>query len=378
MSNPHSEFVSSQGKSIESYLQDALQAQSEKKYPKVLVLCQTIFQQSPDLLAARRLSAIAHLNLQSYQAALDDWNIYIPQRPEDSSAYGYRGICYQHLNRSTEALTDFEQAVSLQPQNPVFIHARGRVHYCRGELTLALADYDAAIELQPSRAEVYTDRAEIKFSQNELKTALLDCSLALKIDPKSIDAYRLRSSIYVELGDLHAAIADCHRWVDLDPLQVRAYTQRSWIYFRQGQYPTAIEECERILNLDPNHVRGHYLLGVLRSLSGLKREAVFNFTKAIALAPQESASRFNRGILYYDLQEPSKGKQDFDLALKLDGIAAPTEETGLYAKGLALFYLDFPDLACDTFHQAAKIAAKYHNTTFQQQIDLTISALGLG
>jgi hypothetical protein len=73
---------------------------------------------------------------------------------------------------------------------------------------------------------------------------------------------------------------------------------------------------------------------------------------------------------------------DFQLAQSiqaqgLDGWATSRDETGLYAEGLALYYMGQSDTAKAILYQSAVIAEKLKSAVFGKQILFTIEALGM-
>jgi tetratricopeptide (TPR) repeat protein len=175
-------------------------------------------------------------------------------------------------------------------------------------------------------------------------------------------------------------LADYHRLIQIDPQDLNAYIQRGWIYFRHGEYAAVTKDCEQILAADRNSVPANYLLGVVQSLSGFKQEAIYSFTKVMDTQPSFVCALYHRGLLHYDLKNEAKAMSDFDLAQEIQTQCMEStvnrDETGLYAEGLALYYMGQIDTARVILHQAALVAEKLKSAVFHQQIMFTIEALG--
>ncbi len=350
-------------------------------HDQVLVDCRIILEQIPNDISARWLNGVAHFYLRNYKIALFNFNQYLNLRPDDFYAYYYRGICFEQLDNPQQASIDLSRAIDLNPKQAIIYRKRGRIRQRLGDLTGAMIDYDRAISLDPHTAQTYCYRADIYINRGDYTEALMQCSRAIYLNPQLTSAYYQRGVINTEIGNLHAALADYHRLIQLDPLDLNAYIQRSWIYFRHGEYTQVMKDCEQVLTLDPTSIPANYLLGVVRSLSGFKQEAIFSFTKVLDFYPNFICALYHRGLLRYDLKDQHRAMADFKSAQEiqdrgLDCISA-RDETGLYAEGLALYQMGHKETARVILHQAALVAEKLKSVVFHQQITFTIEALGM-
>jgi tetratricopeptide (TPR) repeat protein len=364
----------------EYYYQRALISKQLKNYYQVLADCKWILERDPEHPSARWLNAVALVKTENYHIALLNLSKHITTYPQDPNGYCYRGICYERLERYAEALTDLDLAISIQPNQPVFHHARGRARQRLGDMAGALADFNITIDRKP-QAAVYQDRAEVNRCLGNHLEALYDCDKALELNPKSIDSYFRRGLTYTELGDLELALANYNQALDLDPEHVQAYIQRSWIYFRQEDYTRAKRDCQSAIGLDDTCFWANYVLGVVNVLLGLKNNALSNFSKAIALAPNYISARYHRGLLYQDMGDMPKAMADFEQARSVQdrGLErmVDRDETGFYAEGLALYHLGQPEAARTILMLGALAAKRFNNPSFHKLIQSSIEGLGV-
>jgi tetratricopeptide (TPR) repeat protein len=350
-------------------------------YAQILVDCKPILEREPHQIAPRWLNAIAHFHLGNYKIALFNFDRYIDLKVHDCYAYYYRGMCAEKLDDLPQALVDFNRAIDLHDNRATFYRKRGHVRQRLGDLTAAMADYDKALSLDPSMAEAYSRRADIYISRGDLAAALMECDRSLQLNPRLISAYYQRGVIHTEFGNLHAALADYHRLIQLNPQDLNAYIQRGWIYFRHGEYPAAMQDCEQVLAIDRDSIPANYLLGVVRSLSGFKQEAIFSLTRALDLYPNFVCALYHRGLLRHDLKDIDRAMADFRSAqdIQNQGLESVSvrDETGLYAEGLALYQMGHTATAKVILHQAGVVSQRLKSTVFYQQIAFTIEALGM-
>jgi tetratricopeptide (TPR) repeat protein len=366
---------------LEFHLCRAVISKKIADYPQILIDCKPILEHEPQQIPARWLNAIAHFHLGNYKLALFNLDRYINLKSNDFYAHYYRGMCHERLDDYPQALVDFNIAIELNGDRAAFYRKRGHVRHKLGDFTAAMTDYDEAIRLDPRMAEAYSRRADIYISRGDLAAALIECDRAIQLNPKLISAYYQRGVIDTEFGNLHAALADYHRLIQLNPQDINAYIQRGWIYFRHGEYPAAMEDCEQVLAIDRDSIPANYLLGVVRSLSGFKQEAIFSFTRAIDLNPNFVCALYHRGLLRHDLKDVERAMDDFKAAQEIQhqGLESISvrDETGLYAEGLALYQMGHSATAKVILHQAGVISQRLKSTVFHQQIAFTIEALGM-
>jgi tetratricopeptide (TPR) repeat protein len=376
---------------LDFYYYRALVNKKLADYDRVLLDCKFILERQPSAISVRWLNSRAHFQLGNYQLAIFNFSQYLNLQLDDTYAYYYRGISYERLNDLPHALEDLNRAIALKDDRGIFYRRRGRIAQLLGDFTSAMKDYDRAISLEPHMAQAYVNRADIYLNRGDYSRALIQCNQAIQLDPLLVSAYYQRGAINTEVGNLHAALADYHRLIQLDPQDLTAYLQRGWIYFRHGEYTAVIHDCEQIfslicgnspLMLGTHHlVTANYLMGVVQSLSGFKQEAIISFTKAIDLEPNFICALYHRGLMHYDLKREHKAKIDFALAQEIQnqGLESINErdETGLYAEGLALYYMGQIETSRSIFYQAVLVSQKFKNIVFCQQIMFTIEALGM-
>jgi tetratricopeptide (TPR) repeat protein len=352
-----------------------------KDYPRILADCKFILEQQPNDLPARWLNARSHFHMENHKLAIFNFSQYLNLQNNDVYAYYYRGVCYERLGNRTDALADLNRAIELEVNLAILYRRRGRIRQHLGDFTGAMSDYDRTISIDPKMAQAYTNRADIYINRGDYARAMVQCNEAIHLNPKLISAHYQRALIHTEVGNLHAALADYHRLIQLQPLDIQAYIQRSWIYFRHGEYTAAMTDCEKVLSIDRNSVPANYLLGVVQSLSGLKQEAIFSFTKVMDSHPSFICALYHRGLLEYDLKHEGKAMKDFELAQEIQGkgleSASERDETGFYAEGLALYYMGQTQTAISILQQAALLSQKLKSLVFHQQIIFTIEALSL-
>jgi tetratricopeptide (TPR) repeat protein len=365
---------------VHFYYQRALVNKILKNYDRVLVDCQKILAHDPNHAPASWLNAVALVKTENYQTALPNFDRHIQLSPQDPNGYYYRGVCYERLDNFSQALVDLDRAIELQPNHPIFHNARGRTRRKSGDLPGALTDFDITIDRKP-QAIIYEERSEIHRCLGSHDEALKDCTRAIELNPQLVSAYFRRGLIYGERGDIDLALQDYGSTIGIDPNYVDAYIQRSWIYFRQNNYNLAKIDCQMIQSLDSSCFWSYYIIGVIESISGLKREAIDSLTKAIEISANYVSARYHRGIVYDQLGDVANAMADFEQAriMQARGLErlVDRDETGFYAEGIALQHLGQPEAARKVLLFGALAAKRFNNNSFHQLIQAQIESLGL-
>jgi tetratricopeptide (TPR) repeat protein len=365
---------------LDLYYQRALVNKILKNYDRVLIDCEQIFAHDPNHPSASWLNTEALVKTEKYQTAVPKLDRHLQIYPQDPNGYYYRSVCYEKLEKFPQALVDLDRAIELQPDHPIFHHARGRNRRKSGDLPGALTDFKITIDLKP-QAIVYEERSEIHRCLGDSDEALKDCNRAIELNPQLVGAYFRRGLIYGERGDIDLALQDYGNTIGFKPQHRDAYIQRSWIYFRQNNYDLAKIDCQVVRSLDSTCFWPNYILGVIESISGFKREAIDSLTKAIDISANYVSARYHRGIVYHQLGDVTNAMADFEQArlMQARGLErlVDRDETGFYAEGIALLHLRQPDAARKVLLFGALAAKRFNNNSFHQLIQTQIELLGL-
>jgi len=93
--------------------------------------------------------------------AIEEFNSIIELEPENTSAYGNRGLTYTRLGEIALAIEDFSRIIEIDPKDAKAFYNRGTRFGQLSEYDQALEDYNQAIELIPAYAVAYFARGLI-------------------------------------------------------------------------------------------------------------------------------------------------------------------------------------------------------------------------
>ncbi|HEY8561915.1 MAG TPA: tetratricopeptide repeat protein [Pyrinomonadaceae bacterium] len=165
--------------------------------------------------------AEAHVHLNNFEAAIDDFSKAIEIDPNNDFLYSSRGQIYLELNDYERALADLNKALEIDEGYYNYAN-RARIYKQSGDLDRALRDFDKAIALnETSDSDLaryfdgYFDRAEIYMEKGDYNSAVRDYTTQIEKDPEFIDPYERRAAAYRFLGMDSLAAADEQRAAEL-------------------------------------------------------------------------------------------------------------------------------------------------------------------
>lgn len=272
-------------------LATALNEQADQTY--VLLYVRIAAALRPDHVDAHLLAAGILDGLERYDLAFDAYGAV----PATDAAYVTARIGQAdaaiRLDRPEEAVT-LLQDLALQKPDDISVHtALGDALRRQDRCDLAMDAYSRAIALVPDPAPgnwpLFYKRAGCALVNDDWPAAEADFRLGLSLSP---DEPRLLNELgysYVDRGEnLDEALGMIQRAVAAAPEVGFIVDSLAWAYFRLGRYSDAVapqEKASRLMPVDPV-VTDH--LGDIYWMVGRKREAQFQWRRALSFGPAEA------------------------------------------------------------------------------------------
>lgn len=188
-----------------------------------------------------------------------------------------------------------------------------------GQHSKALQEFDKAIAADSTMAEAYSIRGLAYEKLGLCARAIEDQDKAIELSPKLAQAYTRRGVAHGRLGMVDEARQDFDKAAGIDPDNVEALCNRAYLLFTEYAQPReAIEDLSRAARGSGNDAKPHFGLGVVRCFQGLYSEAIDDFTKAIAFAPENAKAYELRSLVYQRLGKQEEARADFAKARQLD------------------------------------------------------------
>jgi tetratricopeptide (TPR) repeat protein len=228
-----------------------------------------------------------------------------------------RGQVCARMGRVEEAVDDYTAVIALDPNWPEYYFDRGNLLRQLGRDDEALADYETVMRLSPPFHEAYYNRGDIRASRGDIDGALADFGYVLELDPDFVDAYVNRAALLLERGELDRAEADAREGLQRAPDNPHLHVVLGQVHADRGRYGAARLAFVRALGTDPElvtalagHASAAFELGDLDT-------ALADLRRAVDLAPDDAALRYNRAVVLQRTQRWDDALADLDAAADL-------------------------------------------------------------
>lgn len=272
------------------------------------------------------------LNAGRYADALVDFEDATLIDPGSVAAWAHLGLAQTWLRDFDEAGKSFAKAEAIDPDEPVLLRGQGLLAEFRRDPETAIAAFGRALEIDPDDSFARYHRARNHWSRRNAAAALADADEALESNPGWIELYMLRAEAHHALGEDDKALDQIElakRRASPSPGALKFLA--SGIYRLLGRYDEAVEMLKSLAEQGPDpaafaaiedpeqraatELRSQTFL--LSQISQLQMEAqdyagaLETIDRAIALDPDEPASRTARGIALWRLGRLDEAQDAF-------------------------------------------------------------------
>jgi tetratricopeptide (TPR) repeat protein len=108
--------------------------------------------------------------------------------PKNFLAINNRALAYIETEEYNLAMNDLQAALKLVPEYPEALNNRGIVNQKLSKLDEAVADFTAALKIDPRYVDALGNRAYTYRLKKDYKKAIADLELAMKINPQTYEA----------------------------------------------------------------------------------------------------------------------------------------------------------------------------------------------
>lgn len=118
-------------------------------------------------------------------------------------------------------------------------------------------------------------------------------------------------------GEFLEAIKCFSEAVKINKCDHKAFFNRAQVYFNLGEYAEAAKDFEIVLFLNPTHNKSRMMLGVTLRRQGRLAEALIKFNESIEYSKDDPNLFYNRGNVFFEMNNLEDAIIDFYEALKL-------------------------------------------------------------
>ena len=231
---------------------------------------------------------------QQFDLALDAYDNVPETDPLVLSAKIGRALNLRQNGHLEQAAETLQAALELKPESISLWQTFGDVLRQNGQPERAISAYSTAIDLLPApdiRAawRLYYARAIVEQSAGDWPAAEADFRQALKLNPEHPDVLNYLGYSLVDRGEkLDEALGMIETAVEAKPDSGAIADSLGWVYYRLGRFEeaeAAMEIAVKLLPIDPI-LSDHF--GDVLWMVDRKREARFQWRRALSYGPEES------------------------------------------------------------------------------------------
>ena len=272
-------------------LATALNPDADQTY--VLLYARVAAALRPDHVEALLMSAEILEGLQQYDLASDVFGQVPASDPAFVSARIGQADAAIRAGRTDASVALLQALAADHPKDETVQTALGDALRRQGHCDLAIPAYSAAIALIPDPAPghwpMFYKRAGCHVVQDDWTAAEADFRKALELDPTEPRLLNELGYSWVDRGvHLDEALGMIQRAVAASPDTGYIVDSLAWAYYRLGRYQDAVapqEKASRLMPVDPI-VTDH--LGDIYWQVGRKREAMFQWRRALSFNPDDA------------------------------------------------------------------------------------------
>ncbi|MEM1328176.1 MAG: tetratricopeptide repeat protein [Bacteroidota bacterium] len=288
-------------------------------------------------------------------AQIENVSAAIDQDIDNVELYRQRAALYYDLNSYDNAINDWQTVIEVDGSRPEDYHELADVYLDYFRSREALDIMEMAADKFPKNALTLLKLAEFQMILRKNSASFRTIDQLLKQDPQNAEAYFMMGMNFKETGDTARAINSFQEAVDRNSTLVDAWLQLGDLYTALGEelalqyYENAIRVAPQ--NVAPYHAKAFYLANVVDDLEG----AIAVYEEINRIDPQYEDAYFNAGLVYLDLGNFEKARQQFDLTLKF----SPTHIRAYFYRGLASEFLGNAAAAKQDYEQALRMKPDY-------------------
>ena len=125
--------------------------------------------------------------LDKFEQAIEDFTLFLNERPNNSEAHRKRGTAYYDLGQMQPALVDLNEAISLDSKDENAFCTRANIYASLNRGIDAISDYGKALALNAKCTEAYINRGLTFYNLNYFAEGLDDFETAHRLEPKNQD-----------------------------------------------------------------------------------------------------------------------------------------------------------------------------------------------
>jgi tetratricopeptide (TPR) repeat protein len=234
-------------------------------------------------------SAASYEDIGLLDAALAEFGLALEVNPNIADAHMGMGGIYQKRGDYEMASRAYERATIVAPNKFDAHYSLGLMKQLLGRIQEALRAYKTAWRLNPDDFKVNRELGSAYLQMGRPGEALTFVQIATKLDPESQAAWCNLAATYNLLGRYGEAVDTYRQAAELGDLADPVLLGLADAHIHLNNFQQAVNVLEALIRRSPS-VTAYERLGYVRFKMRSFKPALFQYRKAIALAPNDTAT----------------------------------------------------------------------------------------
>ena len=281
--------------------------------------------------------------------ALEHYDRYIENNPDDSDALYLRAIVYYEYDKYNDALSDITHAIRTHTKKTVMsksqlYHLRAKIYDMVDNYDAALADYNAALRLSSQDVDILCGRAQLFYNREDYALSDKDYNEALRINPNHLKAQIGLARNKIEIKQFQSAIDILNQVEKMDDTYGEIYRFRCEAYYELGDSRKAVDDLIKYMEIA--HIDNFSIRKLIDYSKQIPTYAIARLGSAIAEHPDDWELVYVRGKLHsarekyelalIDYTKVKESQEEPNLSILYD-IGICYKELGLYLQAIDVF-----------------------------------------
>ncbi|MEQ2545076.1 tetratricopeptide repeat protein [Alistipes intestinihominis] len=281
--------------------------------------------------------------------ALEHYDRYIENNPDDSDALYLRAIVYYEYDKYNDALSDITHAIRTHTKKTVMsksqlYHLRAKIYDMVDNYDAALVDYNAALRLSSQDVDILCGRAQLFYNRKDYALSDKDYNEALRINPNHLKAQIGLARNKIEIKQFQSAIDILNQVEKMDDTYGEIYRFRCEAYYELGDSRKAVDDLIKYMEIA--HIDNFSIRRLIDYSKQIPTYATARLGSAIAEHPDDWELVYVRGKLHsarekYELAlidyiKVKESREEPNLSILYD-IGICYKELGLYLQAIDAF-----------------------------------------
>ena len=254
-----------------------------------------------------------------FDRAIEEYKETFRAHPYNTSAILNTGYCYLQLKQYDEAEKYFKWAIDIMPTCEQAYNNLGIIYFSRQQYDAAIEQYRTALEIKKDYPEPHINLGNLYRTQKKLDLAIQEYEAALRINQNLPETRQWLSGLYTERGQYDKAHEVLQPLLQVPAkTSAESYILQGNIYQKQRQHEKALAEYSKALALKPNNPLIYHNMGLAYFYQQNYELAEEYFKKALAHKPPLAESNSMLGQIYLQKKDDQRALYYFESAVRIN------------------------------------------------------------